>query len=198
MLEMIERDREDELLTLVRRSFDWASTVVRMRTIRRGGPYLRVADPDWDDPLDGSFAAQRGGRWNPPESFPVVYLCRRSRSPARTSTASSRDSRTGPRTCGLGPARSSCRTTVPEDRYLNVVTDAGCRDAGLPETYPLDSRRRIVPGSRCQPIGLRAWEAGLPGVAARSARGAGGGARVLRAAQASARRGPGVRGLVLD
>ena len=27
MLEMIERDREDELLTLVRRSFDWAATV---------------------------------------------------------------------------------------------------------------------------------------------------------------------------
>ena len=61
------------------------------------------------------------------------------------------------------------RTTVPEDRYLNLVTDAGCRDAGLPETYPRDGRRRIVPHSRCQPIGQRAWEAGLPGIAARSA-----------------------------
>ena len=65
------------------------------------------------------------------------------------------------------------RTTVPEDRYLNVVTDAGCRDVGLPRTYPLDSRRRTVPWRRCQPIGQRAWEAGLPGVAARSATGAG-------------------------
>jgi RES domain-containing protein len=46
-----------------------------MRTVRRGGPYLRVADPAWADPLDGRFAADRGGRWNPPESFPVVYLC---------------------------------------------------------------------------------------------------------------------------
>jgi hypothetical protein len=27
MLEMMERGREDELLTLIRRSFDWASTV---------------------------------------------------------------------------------------------------------------------------------------------------------------------------
>ena len=26
MLEMIERDREDELLTMIRRSFDWAAT----------------------------------------------------------------------------------------------------------------------------------------------------------------------------
>jgi hypothetical protein len=61
------------------------------------------------------------------------------------------------------------RTTVPEDRYLNLVTDAGCRDAGLPETYPRDGRRRIVPHRRCQPIGQRAWEAGRPGIAARSA-----------------------------
>jgi hypothetical protein len=62
------------------------------------------------------------------------------------------------------------RTRVPEDRYLNVVTDAGCRDAGLPATYPRDGRRRVVPHRRCQPIGQRAWDAGLPGVAARSAR----------------------------
>jgi hypothetical protein len=58
---------------------------------------------------------------------------------------------------------------VPEDRYLNAITEAGLRDLGLPKTYPLDSRRRIVPHSRCQRIGLRAWEAGLPGIAARSA-----------------------------
>ena len=62
------------------------------------------------------------------------------------------------------------RTRVPEDRYVNAVTDAGLRDLGLPKTYPLDSRRRLVPWRRCQPIGMRAWEAGLPGVAARSAR----------------------------
>jgi hypothetical protein len=63
---------------------------------------------------------------------------------------------------------------VPEDRYLNAVTDAGLRDLGLPKTYPLDSRRRVVPWRRCQPIGLRAWDAGLPGVAARSATAIGG------------------------
>ena len=58
---------------------------------------------------------------------------------------------------------------MPEDRYLNAVTEAGLRDLGLPRTYPRDGRRRIVPRSRCQPIGLRAWETGLPGIAARSA-----------------------------
>ena len=140
-----------------------------MRTIRRGGPYLRVADPDWQDPLDARPAAQRGGRWNPPESFPVVYLCR-TVAVARANVYRLLEGQPyGPEDLRPESAPVLVRTTVPEDRYLNVVTDAGCRDAGLPRTYPYDSRRRIVPHRRCQPIGLRAWEAGLPGIAARSA-----------------------------
>jgi hypothetical protein len=140
-----------------------------VRTIRRGGPYLRVADPGWDDPLEGSFAAERGGRWNPPESFPVVYLCG-SIEVARANVYRKLQGQPyGPEDLRPGRGPVLVRTTVPEDRYLNVITDAGCRDAGLPESYPLDGRRRLVPWSRCQPIGLRAWEAGLPGVAARSA-----------------------------
>jgi RES domain len=140
-----------------------------MRTIRRGGPYLRVADPDWDDPLDGRYAAERGGRWNPPESFPAVYLCA-TVEVARANVYRRLEGQPyGPEDLQPEAGPILVRTRVPEDRYLNVVTDAGCRDAGLPKTYPRDSRRRIVPQSRCQPIGLRAWEAGLPGVAARSA-----------------------------
>ena len=46
------------------------------RHVRRSGRYLRVADAAWRRPLDATFAAERGGRWNPPDSFPVVYLCR--------------------------------------------------------------------------------------------------------------------------
>jgi hypothetical protein len=140
-----------------------------VRTIRRGGPYLRVADPAWEDPLDGRHAANRGGRWNPPESFRVVYLC------AAVDVARANVYRKlagqpyGPEDLRPGAGPVLVRTRVPEDRYLNAVTDAGLRDLGLPKTYPLDSRRRPVPWRRCQPIGLRAWEAGLPGVAARSA-----------------------------
>jgi hypothetical protein len=74
----------------------------------------------------------------------------------------------GPEDLRTGPVL--VRTRVPEQRYLNAVTDAGLRDLGLPITYPLDSRRRLVPWRRCQPIGLRAWDAGMPGVATRSAR----------------------------
>jgi hypothetical protein len=140
-----------------------------LRTIKRGGPYLRVADPDWDDPLDGRYAAERGGRWNPPESFPVIYLCR-SVEVARANVYRRLEGQPyGPEDLRPEAGPMLVRTRVPEDRYLNLVTDAGCRAAGLPKTYPRDSRRRLISRSRCQPIGLAAWEAGLPGVAARSA-----------------------------
>jgi RES domain len=144
-----------------------------VRTIRRGGPYLRVADPGWDDPLDGRFAAERGGRWNPPESFPVVYLCR-SIEVARANVYRKLEGQPyGPEDLLPQNGPVLVRTRVPEARYLNAVTDAGLRDLGLPRTYPLDSRRRPVPWRRCQPIGLRARETGLPGIAARSAATAG-------------------------
>ena len=126
-----------------------------------------MASPDWGDPLDGRYAAERGGRWNPPESFPVVYLCR-SIEVARANVYRKLEGQPyGPEDLRIGPVL--VRTNVPEDRYVNAVTDTGLRDLGLPRTYPLDSRRGLVPWRRCQPIGLRAWEAGLPGVAARSA-----------------------------
>jgi hypothetical protein len=142
-----------------------------MRTIRRGGPYLRVADPDWDDPLDGRYAAERGGRWNPPESFPVVYLTSSVEVARAYVFLKFEDQPYGPEDLRNGPIL--VRTRVPEDRYLNAVTEAGLRDVGLPKTYPLDGRRRLIAWPRCQPIGLQAWESGLPGVAARSARAAG-------------------------
>jgi RES domain len=140
-----------------------------LRTIGRGGPYFRVADPDWDDPLDGRHAAQRGGRWNPPESFPVVYLCRSIEVARANVYRRLRSQPYGPEDLRPEAGPVLVRTRVPENRYLNAITDAGLRDLGLPHTYPLDSRRRVVPHRRCQPIGLRAWETGLPGIAARSA-----------------------------
>jgi RES domain-containing protein len=128
-----------------------------------------VADPGWANPLDGGFAAERGGRWNPPESFPVVYLCG-SVEVARANVYRKLEGQPyGPEDLIPASGPVLVRASVPDDRYLNAVTEAGLRDLGLPKSYPRDSRRRRIPWRRCQPIGLRAWEAGLPGVAARSA-----------------------------
>jgi hypothetical protein len=131
---------------------------------------VRVADPDWEDPLDGRYAAERGGRWNPPESFPVVYLTPSVEVARAYVFLRLEEQPYGPEDLRSGPVL--VRTRVPDDRYANAVTEAGLRDLGLPKTYPLDGRRRLIPWRRCQPIGLEARERGLPGVAARSALGA--------------------------
>ncbi|MDA8185155.1 MAG: RES family NAD+ phosphorylase [Actinomycetota bacterium] len=144
-----------------------------MTTILRGGLYHRVADPDWDDPLDGSYSARFGGRWNPPGSFAVCYLNR----DLETSKANARhllERRLAdmPFTADdIDPEELPVLvdTAVDEDKFVDVVTDEGCVAAGLPSTYPLDVAGKTVPRTVCQPIGMDEWEAGRPGVAYRSA-----------------------------
>jgi hypothetical protein len=60
-------------------------------------------------------------------------------------------------------------TTVPDETYVNAVTDAGLRSLNLPPTYPLDSRGKIVAHRICQPVGQLAWDAGEQGIACRPA-----------------------------
>jgi hypothetical protein len=60
-------------------------------------------------------------------------------------------------------------TDVHEDRFVDVVTDEGCRAAGLSTTYPQDPTGAIVSHERCRPIGQRAFEQHEPGIACRSA-----------------------------
>jgi RES domain-containing protein len=128
-----------------------------------------VADPAWRRPLDPGFAAARGGRWNPPGSFPVVYMCA-TRDVARANVLR--------RFTGLPyglidvlPERRPVliETDVPDRRVVDVTTDAGCRAAGLPVTYPFDGRGRVVDWARTQPVGAVAWEQGEASIAARSA-----------------------------
>ncbi|MGA3221983.1 MAG: RES family NAD+ phosphorylase [Acidimicrobiales bacterium] len=144
-----------------------------MTTILRGGLYHRVADPDWDDPLDGSYSARFGGRWNPPGSFAVCYLNR----DVETAKANARhllERRLAdlPFTADdIDPEELPVLidTAVDEDEFLDVVTGEGCVAVGLPPTYPLDVGGKTVPWAVCQPIGMDQWEAGRPGVACRSA-----------------------------
>jgi hypothetical protein len=128
-----------------------------------------VADPDWPAPLDPSFAAARGGRWNPPGSFPVVYLCA-SREVARRVVLG----RFEGLPYGLLDLRPERRpllveTSVPAHRSVDVVSDAGCRAASLPVTYPYDGRGRKIGWAKTQPIGAAAWDQGEQAIACRSA-----------------------------
>lgn len=140
-----------------------------MLTITRGGPYFRVADPRWENPLDGSYSEMHGGRWNPPNEYTVVYL-NASVAVARANVRRSFQGLPyGPEDLEPDAAPVLIQTDVPTGGFLDVLTSRGTADAGLPATYPLDGDGKIVPHSVCQPIGSRAWSEGLPGVACRSA-----------------------------
>lgn len=140
-----------------------------MRHVRRGGAYLRVADPSWRDPLSGGYARTRGGRWNALGAFGVVYLDAsievaqalvRSRLQDRGIRPEDLLPETGPTLVG---------TTVPDDAYVNAVTDVGLRALSLPVSYPFDDRGRVIGHGVCQPIGQLAWDSGERGIACRSA-----------------------------
>jgi len=143
---------------------------VRTESLPDGHEWLRVADRRWRDPLDPGYAAARGGRWNPPDSFPTLYLnedVTTARANLRAFVADwpyePEDLRndTGPVLVGA---------TLPRrQRVADVHSPAGVAAAGLPAGYPRHDDGTLVPRERCQPIGAEAKEAGLRGVHARSA-----------------------------
>lgn len=112
---------------------------------------------------------ERGGRWNAPGSFPIVYLFS-TRELARSFVLA----RFAGRPYGvmdLQPERRPVlvETDIADHRAVDVVTDAGCRAAGLPHTYPRDPSGALVPYERCRPIGAAAWNQEKQSLACRSA-----------------------------
>lgn len=144
-----------------------------MRHIARGGRYFRVADPDWDDPLDASYSSRFGGRWNSPGAFPVCYL-NRDLATARANARVFLDDRLRglPFTVDdLDPDGLPVlvATDVPGDDFVDVVTVRGRLAAGLPRNYPRNDDGTPVGWERCRPVGAEAWRGGEPGIACRSA-----------------------------
>ena len=140
-----------------------------MRRVARGGRYVRIADPHWADPLSPEHARRRGGRWNPPGSFGVVYL-NASVDLARAQVRHRLEPR-GIRPEDLEPDDGPMlvHTRVPDDQYVDAVSAEGLAELGLPATYPVDERGEAIPHAVCQPIGQAAWDAGERGIACRSA-----------------------------
>jgi hypothetical protein len=144
---------------------------MRTELLRDGHEWLRIAGADWQDPLDPLFAAQRGGRWNPPGSFPTLYF-NEDVVTARFNLdrfiagwpyepEDLRDD-TGP---------ILVRAALPRtQRVADCHSPAGVAALGLPPTFPLDGDGRIVGHETCQPIGETVHRRKLRGVRSRSAR----------------------------
>lgn len=153
---------------------------LRHELLEDGHVWWRIADPAWRDPLDPDFAAERGGRWNPPHSFPTLYL-NEDQVTARLNLRqfiarwpyAPEDLRddSGPVLVGATLPR---RQTV-----CDAHTRSGVAAAGLPRTYPFDDKGERIPHAVCQSIGASAKKAGLRGVRARSAQSQHGAGREL-------------------
>lgn len=121
-----------------------------------------------------------GGRWNPPNSHPTLYL-NEDRVTARLNLRAfisqwpyepeELRNDTGPVLVGV---RLPTRQTV-----CDIHSQLGVVRAGLHPNYPLDANGRPVPHRVCQPIGVQVWAAGLRGIRTRSAQGPDGAGREL-------------------
>ena len=146
------------------------NTELRRETVLDAHIWRCIADPAWTDPLDPSHAGKLGGRWNPPDSFPVLYLNEDMMTAHMSLRAFIAEWPYEPEDLrdDTGPILLGC--VLPRRQ---VVCDAhsqdGLRALGLPETYPLEAEGTLVPHARCQPIGVRVKAARLRGVRARSA-----------------------------
>jgi hypothetical protein len=138
-------------------------------TARRGGAYNRLAEPAWADPLDVGFARERGGRWNGPGSFGVLYLNRSvalARAQARHKLAGQPY---GVEDLDESEQHDLVEVEVPDGDYLDCVTGAGLEAVGLPAGYPSHPDGRAVEHAECRPVAEAARDDGRPGVACRSA-----------------------------
>ena len=141
------------------------------------GSHLRVADPDWTDPLDATFAAQPPGqRWNPP-GVECLYLNRDHLTARANVERLYAGLPYGPEDLDPATAPVLIEVTVPAGVAADAYTPAGIADLGLPASYPLDDSGATIAHTVCQPLGQGAFDTGLDGVDARSA--AAGGDREL-------------------
>lgn len=142
--------------------------------------WWRIADPGWEDPLDPSFAQQRGGRWNPPASFPTLYLNEDPVTARLNLRAFIRQWPYEPEDLRSDSGPLLVGATLPRaQRVADVHSRLGVASAGLHDNYPLDLNGKPVPHAVCQPIGARVQASGLRGIRTRSAQSRDGAGREL-------------------
>lgn len=116
-------------------------------------------------PLSGHGAWVNGGRWNPPGSFPVLYLALSEETAKAEFRRMARKLREPPRSF---LPRELHRYEVSLVDLVDLRSEDARREVGLSER-----QLRLDPPTRCQAIGLAAHEAGREGILVASATGVG-------------------------
>ena len=94
------------------------------------GDAFRHMAAEWDDPLSGEGAHIRGGRFNPPDSFPVLYLC--TTRPCTVAELRLLGRRQMVGVAGLLP-RVLYRYETSLDRVLDLTSEANLEHLGITE-----------------------------------------------------------------
>jgi RES domain len=144
---------------------------VRVKTVvlPDGRVWLRVANADWKNPLDSNYAQQAGGRWNPPDAYPVLYL-----NADLTTARSQLERMLEGYPAGIDDLDEDAFVLVAarlpkRQRCADAISAAGLKALELPGSYPLDAKGRAIPHSRCQRVGVAVRGRRLRGVLCRSA-----------------------------
>jgi RES domain-containing protein len=132
------------------------------------GTLFRCVRHSTTEPLTGRFAADGGGRWNPPSSFPVLYTFT-AQNLARTWVAAT----WADVSVTLDELQPELQPDllileVAVDPVADLASDAGLMAGGLPATYPEGFETRASWGVT-RPVGVRIHDQRLWGLITRSA-----------------------------
>ncbi|MFP5331110.1 MAG: RES family NAD+ phosphorylase [Acidimicrobiia bacterium] len=153
---------------------------MKSETLADGHHWYRICEASWVDPLDPTFAQAAGGRWNPPESWPTLYLNEDLVTARLNLDAFIAGWPYEPEDLKDDTGPHLAVATLPRNQTVaDVHTPGGVKAVGLPATYPTDARGRLVPHGPCQAIGATVKQAGLRGVRCRSAQARSGAGREL-------------------
>jgi hypothetical protein len=135
-----------------------------------GHHWCRIAEHGWDDPLDPNFAQEKGGRWNPPESWRTLYLNEDLVTARLNLRAFIADWPYEPEDLRSATGPHLAVATLPRRQEVaDVHTPEGVAHVDLPDSYPLDDAGQLVGHATCQVIGEQVNDAGLRGIRCRSA-----------------------------
>jgi RES domain-containing protein len=132
--------------------------------------WLRLADPDWQDPLDPTFSASHGGRWNARGAHPTLYFNADLHTARANVRAALADYSAHPEDFSARGGPTLVTAQLPARlEVADAVRPDGLKALGLPPTYPRQRNGRTVAWSTCQRIGAAVHAAGHAGVWCRSA-----------------------------